>query len=51
MYEYFVYMSVQAPHMCLVLMEARRGNSISWNGMIMKPPCGCWEPEQGPLQE
>jgi hypothetical protein len=44
---------LHAPCACLVAMETTRGMRSLGPGTMdgCEPPCGCWELDQGPLQE
>lgn len=46
-------MNVYMGHGCLVPIEARRGIDSPGTGvkMIYELPCGCWDPNLGPVQE
>lgn len=53
MYQYFAWLYVCVPRVCLVPTEVQRGQQIPWNWSRegCKPSCGYWELNQGLLQE
>jgi hypothetical protein len=52
LWELCLYICVCAPCMCLVLSEVRIRHQIPQTGAMngCELPCGCWEPNSGPLQ-